>query len=230
MLEPKNCERCLSTTFSDLEKVNSSPIDGYEHAPLQTLEEATEGICTIVPDLKRHVAKAKHNCKKDSDKLTLDESAAIYLYTMAISFFSHLNKALRIGDREALKPWFPFLKLFITALQKLPSQEIPVWRAVSQNAPPDFKAGEIFFWWCFNSCAKAVDVLKAYLGPEGTIFAIQAISGKDISLFSAFPEEGEIILLPGTCLRMQSNALPIGSRFFILTLQEMSWSSTQRYV
>ena len=37
------------------------------------------------------------------------------------SFYRVLNRALRSEDRSSLKPWFVFLKLFATALGKLPN-------------------------------------------------------------------------------------------------------------
>ncbi len=75
-----------------------------------------------------------HNSQNPSDGLTQDESGAIYLYTMQFhdepSLYILLNKSLRAENREQLKPWFPFLKLFVTALHKLPSQNKTVWRGV----------------------------------------------------------------------------------------------------
>lgn len=40
---------------------------------------------------------------------------------MQTKFYEILNDALQIKNRYKLKPWFPFLKLFITALNKIPS-------------------------------------------------------------------------------------------------------------
>lgn len=58
--------------------------------------------------------------------LTPDMSASIYLYTMQFgtepSLFQELNKTLRTENRQALKPWFPFLKLFLSASHTLPAR------------------------------------------------------------------------------------------------------------
>ncbi|CAF1230301.1 unnamed protein product [Rotaria sp. Silwood1] len=59
------------------------------------------------------------------DDLTRDESAAIHLYTLewkgtSESLYSHLNYVLRRGDQEELQPWLKYLKLFLTALVKIP--------------------------------------------------------------------------------------------------------------
>ncbi|CAF5107271.1 unnamed protein product, partial [Rotaria magnacalcarata] len=41
-----------------------------------------------------------------------------------------LNKALRSENRQALRIWFPYMKLFDTALDKLPTVKEAVWRGV----------------------------------------------------------------------------------------------------
>lgn len=114
-------DRFVNSALSELQEANGSPIYGYQDVPLLTLEEATEEIIPLVPNVADYVLKAKKKCNRHSALLTKDESAAIYLYSMPILFFSRLNEALGAKNRQALKPWFAFLKLFITALEKLPS-------------------------------------------------------------------------------------------------------------
>jgi hypothetical protein len=118
--------RFVSNTFSELDDANHNPIFGYEDSPLLTLEKAVEPIIPFVLYLTDYVATAKTKHNRDLN-LTQDESAAIYLYTMPTSFCLRLNETLRAKNRNALKPWFNFLKLFITALEKLPSTSETVW-------------------------------------------------------------------------------------------------------
>ena len=54
----------------------------YEHLPVQTLEEAIKGLSEKVPNIESYACAAKENCYRGSLLLTLDESAAIYLYSM----------------------------------------------------------------------------------------------------------------------------------------------------
>jgi hypothetical protein len=114
-------DRFVNKNLSELEEANRSPIFGYEGSPLLTLEEAVEKIIPLISHVMDYVATAKNRYSQHSDLLTRDESAAIYLYSMPTSFFSRLNETLRAENRHALKPWFASLKLFITALEKLPS-------------------------------------------------------------------------------------------------------------
>ena len=112
--------RFTNTITSNSQEVNDSPIYGYQQLPIVTLEEAIEKIVSLVPCIVEYVAEAKKNCDRNTTLLTWNESAAIYLYSMSIPFFSRLNLALRAKSRHELKPWLPFLKLLTTALEKLP--------------------------------------------------------------------------------------------------------------
>lgn len=203
----KKSDRFINDNFSDFNDANRSPIYGYENLPLLPLEQAVEKILPLVPNLLNYVADAKEKCNRSSSLLTWDESAGVYLYTMPKSFFSHLNKTLRDKDRHALKPWFAFLKLMMHALEKLPSIEIDVWRGISTHIGSSFTRESMHVWWSVNSCSTDLKVVECYLGEKGTLFAIKARFGKDISAFAAIPTEQEIIPMPGSCLYVRSDPL-----------------------
>ncbi|CAF1574546.1 unnamed protein product [Didymodactylos carnosus] len=100
------------------------PIDGYQHVLLMPLERAVQSL--EIFDLLTKVHIAKSNCQKLTGSLTQDEAASIYLYTMEWSpknqcLYYLLNHALRYERGEKFKRWFPYLKLLLTALYKLPS-------------------------------------------------------------------------------------------------------------
>jgi hypothetical protein len=213
-------DRYVNSTLSELQEANSSPIYGYQHLPLVTLEEAVEKIIPLVPGIVDYVSAAKKDCNRGSTLLSLDESAAIYLYSMPISFFSCLNDKLRAENRDALKPWFAFLKLFITALNKLPSIKKTIWRGVSGDVGSKFDDGDVHIWWSINSCSMDITVVKKYLDNSSTLFAIDASRGKDISKFSTFPLEQEIILMPGTRVHAKAQSLKFEGRFFLVHLEE----------
>jgi hypothetical protein len=214
--------RFVNNTLSELQEVNHSPISGYEDSPVLTLEEAVEKVVPLVSRAMDHVATAKQNYNQNSTLLTCDESAAIYLYSMPTSFFSHLNNSLRTKNRQALKPWFAFLKLFITALEKLPSTGKTVWRGVSGEVDSLFANNDMHIWWSINSCSMALNIVQLFLGDKGTLFAIDAIDGKDISTFSAFPAEQEVILMPETRVRAKGKPLNFIDRLIVVHLEEIN--------
>jgi hypothetical protein len=215
-------EKRFINNKSQFEDVNRNPIFGYKDSPLLTLEEAVEELVPIISNIKDDVTTAKKNCYQNSGLLTQDESAAIYLYTMAKPIYSSLNKALRAEDHQAQKPWFAYLKLLTTALEKLPSITDTVWRGIDVDDTLPFVDDEIHIWWSVNSCSKNLNVVQPFLGEQGTLFVIQATHGKDISEFSAMPDEKEVILMPGTRVRRRYEASNFKESLFIIHLDEIN--------
>ncbi|CAF3192408.1 unnamed protein product [Rotaria sp. Silwood2] len=187
-----------------------APIDGLNNKPLVTLEEATEPLYNIVPRIDNYVYIAKQCAKNPVDDLSVDESASIALYTMewepyTESLYYILNKTLRNEDRTNLKPWFLYLKLIITALSRLPSVNVTVYREVKdiiESEHEKYKVGKRLAWWGFSSCLPVRHVSEddQFVGETSikTLFIIDSIRGKDIRNHSYFRKENEILLLPGT--------------------------------
>ncbi len=106
-----------------------------------------------------------------------------------------------------LIPWHGYLKLFDTAVQKLPNRQMNLWRGINVNVSKNFKEEDEITWWALNSCSSSLKVIESFLGPSATLFMIEAKNGKDISAYSNFPKEKEVILGLGTRVRVASNAL-----------------------
>jgi hypothetical protein len=220
-------DRLVNSAPSEVREANRSPIYGYQHLRLMTLEEATEALIPQVPGVVDYVSTAKNECNRNTTLVTWDESAAIYLYSMPIPFFRLLNEALRAENRHALQPWFGFLKLFITALLRLPSTKKTIWRGVSGDVGTVFDDGDVHTWWSVNSCSPDISVVEHYLDNSSTLFAIDASHGKDISAFSKLSEQ-EIVLMPGTRVRAKAHSLNFEEgRFFLVHLEE---ETSQRLV
>jgi hypothetical protein len=124
-----------------------------------------------------------------------------------------LNDALMTADRNDLRPYFKYLKLFLTALTKLPC--VPpqtVWRGVTKDLSADFLPGTVVTCWAFSSCTTTMTVLNnnMYLGNTGarTLFSVEAINGRTIHTHSDYIDEDEILLLPGTHMVVQSQLNP----------------------
>jgi hypothetical protein len=112
-----------------------TPIIDFQHVPLDTLEESIKPIAHLFDDIETKAFMTRIGMSKPMDGLSMDESRSIHLYTMPSDsdrnpLFQVLNKVLRDEDRQNLKSWYPFLKLFLTALYKLPSQAMVVWRGL----------------------------------------------------------------------------------------------------
>ena len=86
------------------------PIQGYEKKPLVSLEEAVQPLVEFVPEVQAMTHLAKMKCKKPpSDNLSIDESAAVMLYSMEWQpqeecLYYVLNATLRSENRKQLVP------------------------------------------------------------------------------------------------------------------------------
>ncbi|CAF2408599.1 unnamed protein product [Rotaria sp. Silwood2] len=190
-----------------------TPIEGFAKKPLVPLEEAVEPIIPIIPDIQMKVDKIKKQAAAmyHDNNLSIDESAAITLYTMewdpyTNSLYYILNSTLRDEDRTSLKPWFLYLKLIITALSRLPTISRIVYRGIALCDYRKYQQRNSIIWWGFSSCStnKNVSVNENFFHENGEpiLFIIDCITGKDISKYSFFQKENEILLLPATTLEV----------------------------
>jgi len=191
------------------------PIIGYAQEPLVSLVDACTPLVDIVTNLSTYVYFAlKETSIIPADRLTRNESASIRLYTMEWtdgkrSLYSILNKTLKEGDREELQPWFKYLKLFLTALVKLPcAPPQTIWRGVRKIVSDEFLSGTQVTWWAFSSCTATLTVLEneTYLGSIGerTLFSIEVFNARNIRGHSHFGNEDEMLMLPGTFMKVYS--------------------------
>jgi hypothetical protein len=220
VVEVLNVEENLTTTnvFNEI-KTDLGPIIGYADVPLLPLVKACAPLIGIIHDLSTYVERALHETPEEPcDGLTIDESASIRLYTIEWqrphrSLYWMLNYSLKTANCKDLRPYFKYMKLFLTALVKLPC--VPpqtVWRGVTKNLSAEFLSGTPVTWWAFSSCTTTMTVLKnnMYLGRAGprTLFSVEAINGRTIRAHSHFNNEDEILLLPGTHMVVQSQLSP----------------------
>jgi len=219
-VESANMEQNLTTAenINDI-KLELGPVVGYAEEPLLPLVKACAPLSNILHDLSTYVQLALEETPEEPpDGLTIDESAAIRLYTIEWapphrSLYSMLNYTLKTAEREHLRPYFKYLKLFLTALVKLPCvPPLTVWRGVTKDLSSEFPPGTLMTWWSFSSCTTELTVLEnnMYLGNTGerTLFSVEVINGRTVRAHSHFITEDEIVLLPGTHMEVQSQFSP----------------------
>ena len=195
------------------------PIDGYQSVPLVGLMEAMQPIKekSLFDRLNTKVFIAMENSKCPADNLTVDESAAIHLYTMDwlpedTCLYFILNRTLRAENRRQLITWFPYMKLILTALWKIPSSPRTVWRGIKADISGQYQQGQTYTWWNFSSCADSLNVIESeqFIGKTGirTLFSIKCESGKSIRSHSHYKGEEETLLLPGFHFEVVGKANP----------------------
>jgi NAD:arginine ADP-ribosyltransferase len=204
------------------------PVSGYWDEDLVSLEVALKPVESLFNDLSRSIKTAKKHCTfPSSHGLTHDESAAVYLYTMdggQKSFYRVLNNALRSENRAILRVWFPFLKLFEVAISKLPTFKGSVWRGVSEDVSSQFNRDQVFTWWSISSCSQSVNVIQDFLSTNNnaTLFMIEVTNARDISNYSYYPSENEVLLTIGTELRVKADVFQYSGGLKIVHLVQLS--------
>ncbi|CAF0944993.1 unnamed protein product [Rotaria sp. Silwood1] len=200
-----------------------TPIDDYPDEPVLSLEEALELFDGKINHLSYYIQEAKMKCHYPSEhNLTLDESAAIYIYTMQWGdrcLHNYLQAALNSNDQSTLQPWLMYLKLFKSALDKLPTAKAEVW----QGGPFDEKLKEQLnsksssLYTSLSSCSLSANEIKEYLPKtvEKKIFLVgyQSVNGKLVTGYTAngFPEA---IVWPG---------IKLGVSKYVVTDAYHSW-------
>ena len=147
--------------------------------------------------------------------LTRDECAAVVLYTMEDmprerSPYYVMNAALREKNRQAVRPWRDFVWLLLHALRKLPpSKARVVYRGMAGS---ELEEGAELQWSAFSSTATKVDVMEVFLDAEEATAGTRTMIhleltepvGRDVSAFSLYPQECEVLLPPNICFEVVS--------------------------
>ena len=117
----------------------------YMRVPLVSFSEAL-----------RHVSHLDHQLSVCIDKiwykstakavLTRDEVAAVKMYTATCHIYRLLNVALRSGQMPEIRPWFSYLKLFHTAIDKLKENRHSFCRGENIDSSQLLSEGSIVTW------------------------------------------------------------------------------------
>jgi len=162
----------------------------------------------IIPGFSKNIQSAqrfaedfyqKHNPRDIPGNLSIDEIAAINLYTQESGFDKMLNEILKDGFDDELKKFHSYLSLFTQALNKLPNYNKAIYRGVKRDLSFQYEKGAKIIWTGFSSCTKDLKLEEQFLGNQGerTLCIIYA-NAKDIHMLSNFHTEHEVVLLPGT--------------------------------
>jgi hypothetical protein len=155
--------------------------------------------------------------------LTADEVAALYLYTCETAFYRQINAALRDATRARVTGYFPYLRLFLSALGKLPGRPGSLYRGVNLDLRHQYPRGATVVWWGVSSCTPKLSVAQSFLGGRGrrTLFEVRPLSAFSIKNFSAFTGEEECVLPPGTRLKVL-DVVGEKSGLCTITLEELA--------
>jgi len=101
------------------------------------------------------------------------------------------------------------------------SERSTIWRGVKGNASASYKPGSKKIWWGMSSCTTDLESAKKFLGTgDKTLFNIHFECAYNISPFSLFPQECEIILPPGRYFEVL-NASHMEGGLYVVELKEI---------
>jgi len=190
-------------------QVELPPITGVAATPLLPLLDSLSGILPLVQSVEAFAKKALDHAQRKvanslSGGLTLDQIAAIYLYTCESPVYQIVNTALRDPERKHLDLWLPYLKLLLSSLEQIPAYTGELWRGVGADMRSRYPKGGTITWWGISSCTGRLSVAYSFLGTSGkrTLFEIRTGKSVGIRAFSAFTGEDEYLLAPGTKLKV----------------------------
>ncbi|CAF3987256.1 unnamed protein product [Rotaria sordida] len=212
----------------DLNDKRIPPNYGYRNQSLVSLEHALEPIVPRIDHLHQYIKEALEKCHFPSEHdLTHDQSASIYLYTMewgAQSLYRLLNKDLQSEDPSVLTPWFDYLKLFEIALTKLPTEKKRLWCGTNDNVNKNFIKGSEIIWRSVSSCSTTLNIIKDFLDNDtnATFFMIKAVNGRNLSGYTKYPDEEEVLLGPGTRLSVKNDDLELDDGLKVVHLVEIT--------
>jgi len=120
--------------------LNGTPVDltditGIAAQPLCALPDA----CEPIPLLEKSACVASQTRASSllRGALTVDQAAAVHLYTTG-HLYRQLNAALRDKDRQSIRHYLCYLRLFLSALDALPVAQAPLYRGVGLDLSADY--------------------------------------------------------------------------------------------
>ncbi len=196
-------ERLQGVGDEQLEELEA--ITGLATLSVPTLPAAVEPLLALFPGLKLFAKKAAERAPEllkaaAVPGLTADEVGALFLYTTESPLYRSLNAALRDKSRAKAEPWHGYLRLFLSAHDKLERRNESLWRGVHKDLRKEYPTGRTVTWWGVSSCTTKLAVAKGFLGQKGKrmLFEVKPRSAVSIRAFSAFTGEEELVLAPGT--------------------------------
>ncbi|CAF1295688.1 unnamed protein product [Rotaria sordida] len=203
------------------------PIDDYKDESISSIDLALQSVLSIVDRLDHYIEDAKHFRHYPSDHgLTEDESIAIYLYTNDWNdqcLNRVLNNTLQSKNHTTLKSWLSFLKLFNGALKKLPTvHDTTIWRGLTIDLVEKLNKNENLILCTIISCSSSRTIIEHLLDDTSVLCSIKSFSGKNIQGYTSKNDENEVLLLPGTRLRVKYKQLNNKQNKPIIYLEEIN--------
>jgi hypothetical protein len=94
-----------------------------------------------------------------------------------------------------------------------------IWRGARGNLSDQYEVDHV--WWGVSSCMETLNAVETFVGTDGirTTFQIECLNGKSVQSHSAWKEENEIILIPGSYFHVIAK-WQAGKNLYMIQLRE----------
>lgn len=195
----------LATNISLNRKDPSNLIKEIRKFKVRSLRESLQPVRGRINRIDKLADESLNKCHYPcKNGLTRDESAAIYLLGLKIGddpICEVIQKAWESDDETQLRPWFSYLNLLFTALEKLPNANGEVYQAIpyDKNWEKQLRSTSAPLYKTFGFGARTADAPKKYLEQKGNkkiIYIGYKGANKDCQIYLPLGFDGAI-LFPG---------------------------------
>ena len=118
MAEHTTCSKGnrFSSSLSDFQEANHNQVIECMNTPLLSLEEAVASVAEFVPEVSDYAATAKVLCRQNAI-VTINESAAIYLYTMIKAVLPEAERSPSSSKSICIEKMVSLLEAFLKRSQ-----------------------------------------------------------------------------------------------------------------
>jgi ankyrin repeat protein len=148
---------------------------------------------TVMRDAKVHLISLVASGEKVLDPAHL---LALYLYTSSMAVFNQVNLAM--SEWEKHKIWQPYVMCMYQGLKLLDPFVGEAYRVVDIPFDPfEYKVGTLISWNTFSIASKSWIIASEQINKKkGVIFIIKSKTGRDVSKYSKFTVDQEVMFLP----------------------------------
>jgi hypothetical protein len=130
---------------------------------------------------------------------------ALYLYTSNEFIYKQVNLSLTNWQKNTI--WNSFTECLYQALHLLPYHVGEIYRGVDAKFNLDeYGIGNIITWNTFSLCSYEWTTASDLINKKtGIVFVINSKTGRNISKYSKFPVDCEVLFIPGTRFQVKAH-------------------------
>lgn len=187
-------------------------------------------IDTIVDGSEDHM---NNNPEIGTPLLTYEEYLTVTIYTYDLgsivrkhNFYYIYNSILRDPNPNPgkLRALIPYMYYFEKAWRSLPTEGRECYRGVEREYVKldKYSIGTIVHWNAITSVSTNRETAEGFAGPDGIVFVINILCGKNVKIYSYVETENELMIKPGSRFTVIGSHENVGGRTIVHLQQNNS--------